>query len=715
MSDVKNRLIIKYMITDTSVHDPQVTDGLLDEKDKGKSFYDVFEKTKKMQKIKNQSIMLKKFIQNCSLVLILLSVICCNKTQASKTQHQKIKTDHSTITFNQEGFIISITDNKTQKEYCPKGISSALLTLEKNGEYLVPVSAKIESQNIELTYPNGSAAKLKVEPKGNYIRFELVSLSRRDSIDNIIWGPYKTNISKTIGEIISVVRDDEFAIGIMGLTDNTTSGPPCNGDMYQQCYIVHSPDPSKYPLPANLKEGQRFRIGGDGKSDIAFFSQPEDYYRMIMGNGAQLELEYGSSLVMHSRDRKKPFTILYPHFEDFPSVKSPRHMDVAPVDADYIGSAIAFYACPDDLGLKVIEKIVLGEGLPYITRNGKWVKDPTSYQTDLAWWGVHDSLVSYANQLGVKGVQDEGLGEYYVDPSDRWAGKKVKLNGQDRPITELTAQTNKYGIAYGLHTLAEFVQPHSSDVHPEPNEHLCTVMKTSIVAPISASDTTISIADLGYLNEQGGWDNNESGNTLRIGKELIRYKRVTKTQPYTLIGVERGALKTGASKHEAGEEIARLQVNCYSGFIPDMKLQDKYADFYARLMTKGGMNYIDFDGFESCTYQGHGQYSFKRFMHKLFNDFHQMGGEYLRVMGSSVYEGNWHYMSVCNVGGGNHMFDPVNNKWGIEGKDIRYAWTSNYFPCTFGIQLFKPDWTVQVIENLQSKAIAWDAHIYAWP
>ncbi|MNN23184.1 hypothetical protein D3C81_1365720 [compost metagenome] len=55
------------------------------------------------------------------------------------------------------------------------------------------------------------------------------------------------------------------------------------------------------------------------------------------------------------------------------------------------------------------------------------------------------------------------------------------------------------------------------------------------------------------------------------------------------------------------------------------------------------------------------------------------------------------------------MFNPRTNKWGIEGKDIRYSWASNYFPPTFGIQYLKPDWTVQMVENLQAKAIAWDA------
>lgn len=652
--------------------------------------------------IKNNFKLCTHFFLISTLILFLTSVY-------SKAQVFKFNTRYASLTIDKKGYIVSIQNKKNLREYSPVGKPSALLSLEKNNQYIYPVNArKVNKEQIELKFSNGSIALIDLKSKSEYLKLQLVSLSPANDIDNIVWGPYKTTISKTIGEIISVVRDDEFAIGIMGLDDNTTSGPPCNGDMYQSCYIIHSPDPVRFPLPPDLKEGQRFRIGGNGINDVAFYSRPEEYFRYMNGNGAQLEPDFGSSIAMHSRDRKKNYTIFYPHFNDFPGVKSPRHMDLTPVNVDYIGSAIAFYACPDSLGLKVIEQIVLNEGLPYPTCNGKWVKDPASFKPDIFWWGKHDSLISYANQLGLKAVQDEGLGEYYVNPSDPWGGKKVSLNGRMISISEYTKQTNKCGIAYGLHTLTEFVQPHSSDVFPVPNNGLCTVLKTNIVKSINAYDTVIFVSDTSYLNEFGGWDHN-GVNVLKIDKELIKYKGVTRKFPYTLTGVERGAYKTAALNHNAGDVIAKLQVNCYAGFIPGMELQDKYAEFYAKLLTEGGMNYIDFDGFESFTYQGHGQYSFKRFMRKLFDDYHRLGGEYLRVMGSCVFEGNWHYMSVCNVGGGNHMFDPVNNKWGIEGKDIRYSFTSNYFPCTFGVQSVKRDWNVQVIENLQAQSIAWDA------
>lgn len=634
-------------------------------------------------------------------LLIFMASLC-------QAQGFRLKTDYLTMQVNEKGYIVSLKDNQTGKEYAPKENPSPLLNLSKEKNYIHPVSAYRDGENVKLKYTNGSEAIVKVHAKGGYLRMELTSLSPRNGIDNIVWGPYNTTISKYIGDVFSVVRNEEFAIGIMALNDNTTSGPPCDGEMTSASYVIHSPDTKKYPVPDSLKEGQRFRIGGDGNNDVAFFSHPEEYYRYMMGNGARLEPEFGSSIVLHSRDRSVPHTIFYPEFNDFPSIKAPRHLELELVDEDYIGSAIAFYGCPDPLGLKVIEQAVLNEGLPHITRNGKWVKDPATFCADLAWFGRQDSLVSYARQLNLRAVQDEGAGEYYVNPSNRWGGKNASFGGQQIPISEYTQHTNSAGIDYGLHTLTEFAQPHSSDVSPLPNKGLCTILRTNILKNINSTDTLICVADTSYLNERGGWDNNRV-NALRIGTEMISYKGVTRQKPYTLTGVVRGAYKTEPTSHLAGDEIGKLQVNCYSGFIPGMELQDEYADFYGKWLIDGGMNYIDFDGFESFTYQGHGQYSFKRFLRRMFDTYHKLGGPYLRVMGSCIFEGNWHYMSVCNVGGGNNMFNPITNEWGIEGKDIRYAHQSSYFPCTFGIQYFSHKWDLQTIDNLQSKAIAWDA------
>jgi len=276
-------------------------------------------------------------------------------------------------------------------------------------------------------------------------------------------------------------------------------------------------------------------------------------------------------------------------------------------------------------------------------------------------------------------------------------------------IPDYGALMKKNGIRYGLHTLCEFLQPdNNSDVAPVPSDSLAIMQRTSITKDITDQDTIITVADKAYFNEYGGWEGNHT-NVLKIGKELIEYNGITESRPYTFLHVKRGLYGTKKGFYKKGTPIVKLQPNCYHGFAPDMNLQKEYADYYGKWLTEGGMDYIDFDGLESCIYQGQGQYSFKQFFRNLFDSYAKNGGNYLRVMGSAVYEGNWHYMSVCNVGGGDNMFNPILNKWGIEGKDMRYVFESSYLPATFGIVDLHSDWTLYDAENLEAKSIGWDA------
>lgn len=142
--------------------------------------------------------------------------------------------------------------------------------------------------------------------------------------------------------------------------------------------------------------------------------------------------------------------------------------------------------------------------------------------------------------------------------------------------------------------------------------------------------------------------------------------------------------------------------NAYHGFAPDIYLQDKYAKAYADLLNEGGMDYIDFDGLESCWYQGQGQYSIRRFYDTLFKHLNH----YIRNTGSCIFEGNWHYMSSLDVGG--NLFDPAANVFSIEGKDIRQMDFSNLLHVSFGIVNFSSNWNSAIAENLEAKAIGWN-------
>ena len=648
-------------------------------------------------------------MKNCLLkwvwVVISSLFFSCNQAEMNIC----FETDYAVLKMDSTGFLTSIYSKVDNIEYLSDKKSSPLLALYAgNDQVILPVSARQIDEKLMLTYVNGAKAIIEVGEKEEYLTFKLISLTNRGKTDHVVWGPYYTTIREYIGDLLGVVSNERCTIGMVACNDNTNTGLPTDGDMHQMYYRVHTPDPIKYPLPDSLYEGQRLRIGGDGISDVAFTNRKEGHFFFNKGNGAEYIPEYGSYIVMSSRDRRATRDIFFTLIPGFENVNVPKHHRVEAVDEDVLGSSVAFFVCPKEHTLKLYEKVVLEEGLPYITQQGKWVRDPKAACADLAWWGRHDSLISYATQLGVRAVQDEGLGEYYVNPANRWADKMISYGGKQISIAEFTKMTNEAGIAYGLHTLCEFLQPHCSDVSPIPNDSLCMVLKTTITHDLNASQTDICVADTSWLNEWGTWHCNKL-NVLKLGKELLTYEGVTTTRPYTLKGVKRGAYNTVAQTHKAGEVVAKLQMNCYNGFVPDMNLQDDYADYYARLLVDGGMDYVDYDGQESFMYQGHGYYSMKRFYRNLFEKFHTYGGNELRVMGSGIMYGNWLYMGNGNIGGGNNMFNPVTNSFGIQGKDERNGNVNNFICPTFGIQNFQSEWDEQVIENLQSKAVAWNA------
>jgi hypothetical protein len=177
----------------------------------------------------------------CAMIMLLF----VNMLHAQPFQ---LQTQYARIGVDGKGFITSIKDIKTGKEFCPNGMSSALMSLNiNNTQYILPQKAAYNAarKEISLTYPNGSEAKIKIDQKQQYLHFQLLSLSNSSAIDNIVWGPYKTTISKLIGDVLGVVRNDDFAIGMLGLDDNTTGGPPTGGDMSFMYYFIHSPDPKK--------------------------------------------------------------------------------------------------------------------------------------------------------------------------------------------------------------------------------------------------------------------------------------------------------------------------------------------------------------------------------------------------------------------------------------------------------------------------------------
>ncbi|MGF7232779.1 hypothetical protein [Arachidicoccus sp.] len=598
---------------------------------------------------------------------------------------------------------------KPNREFSPIDQPSPLMLLYNGAEkrYYQPVKATFENNNtiILLKYSNGSVAKVAMHVYKKYFKFTLLSLSQRAGIDDIQWGSFYTNITNLFGDVIGVARDTSaainYAIGALALNDITVGGnSTTEGDAAAFQYVIHSPDAHRFALPDSLHEGQLFPIGGNGISDVAFYAHAEPYYRILYGNTATIDNKGRVAVTYHARDRSRKRDIL---FSLIPFLKNdePNHQEVEGLPGvDFIGSSIALWGSPDSTALlNVMQSIVLSEGLPHPTINGKWIKDPARYIPDVTTSGnLFDSTISYVSQMGFKAIEANDLPYFKVDRGNEgyidgkeFETKPFHFSSGNKSHKEFTDISNPLGILMGRHTITIALAPGTKDVSPIPSDSLCYQQKRILAKSINTTDTNIIVDDPRFLNEVASWEAHcVNLNIIKIGKELIHYDGVSGTYPYTLKNVTRGYWHTKKTAHEAGDTLYKLQATLdygYDGLIPNIYLQDKIAEYYADVSRINGIRFIDLDGQEFLFNNGQGYYSVKRFFRKLFDRAAIDKIPYLRISGATLSEGSWHYQSVWNVGGGKNMYDLATDQWGSatsEGKDLRDVAFSNYFPASFG-------------------------------
>ncbi len=664
-----------------------------------------------------------------SYYLTVFIVLLCLPAMAQTT----IKTKYFQIQIDNKGYIHSMKNitKSPIREFGPTDKPSPILTLynSKKKLYFYPQKASFSPAEKILTvnFDNGSNARIRIDVMEKYFRFKLLSVSNSNDIEAIQWGSYHTNINNLMGEIIGVARDTSeavnYAIGMLALNDNTISGTAdIQGDAAPFQYIIHSPDPERFPLPKHLTEGQVFTLGGDGISDVAFYGHKEPYYRILYGNAAEVDKNGRISITYQSRDRRTEREVYYSLIPNMPANK-PNHLMVEALPrVDFIGSSIALWGSPDSTALMdVIQDIVLNEGLPYPKVNGKWIKDPSAFVPDILTEGAeYDQMIDYAAQLGFKAISlyDQGFlkpdrgNEGYIDGKD-FSKKPLKTAKGNFSHKEYGALAKKQNIIIGRTPISNSLAPGTKDASPIPSDSLWYQQKRALAQNISAEDTLIYVDDPTHLDEIGSWEGHaKSLNIIKIGKELVHYLGVSEGKPYRLLNVTRGYWETQASEHKANDTLYKLQVTLnygYDGLIPNMALQDKIAEYYAEVCHINNLNYYDFDGQEFLFNNGHGYYSAKRFFGKMFAKAKELGVEDIRFTGATLSEGSWHYQSIWNVGGGKNLYDAETREWGSttsQGKDLKDVSYSNFFPVGMGGNFpITKDSKPEEYEHIQAMAV----------
>ena len=502
------------------------------------------------------------------------------------------ETDTFSLKISGSGQIVSLVDLvHTQERLAPEH-PAPLVTVKIGDAVEQPVSAEFqqEPQVIRLLYAAGDiTVDVAVREKGTHVSFEIVAVEPVDRVDAIIWGPYPVTINQTVGEVVGVVRDDKYAVGIQALNVKTIGG---------------------YPETAEGLSGFR------GQTAVAH--------------------PWGSVLQAYSLDRSRPRAVAAwnGHFPNMP---------VPPIEGEtVVGSKIALFGCAAAEALDTIGAIAQAEGLPYPMIDGVWSKKSPeagrSYMIADFSENTIDELLDYVVQSGLGGL-------YHGDPFKTWGHYEPHPrhfpNGT-AGVKTCVEKARAKGLRLGVHTLTNFIQPTDPYVSPAPDPRLAKTGSSTLTQDIALETTEIPVASPEYFNnDDANWMR-----TVMIGEELIRYRAVSESEPWLLLDCQRGAFRTETTAHARGAEVGKLLDHPYKVFFPNLELQREIAVNLARLFNETGLNQMDFDGHEGALASGQGSYAIDLFA----KDFHD-NLEHTVFNGTSLMSHYyWHINTYCNWG-----------------------------------------------------------------
>ncbi len=577
------------------------------------------------------------------------------------------------IVIGSNGQIIKLANINTETDFFPEGQSAPILAIRVNKTFENPSSMNFDgnTNSMKLDYEkSGVQAVVSIVEKETHIVFELQSISPEDKVDLVIWGPYPTTISKTIGECVGVVRDDKYAIGIQTLNLKTLGGYPETEDDVMPSYNIFE---------------------GDNLSDIGEDKRDKELYR---GNTAKAT-DFGSTLQAYCRNRSKNRVISNWGHE--------RYVAPAYDDGGLVGSKIAIFGCSEENALTTIGKIEVEERLPHPMIDGVWGKESPGATASYLIIGFGEENLDQAIDLTKKA----GLRYlYHGGPFENWG--HFKLNEKQFPdnwasMQRCVVRAEDEGVLLGVHTLSNFITTNDPYVSPVPDHRLATVGTSQLVNNINDIQTTITIKSPDYFNQY----KNNNLHTVRIGDELIRYGKVSESEPWTLTDCERGAFGTKPSRHEQGEEISKLMDHGYKTFLTNMEMQDEVAETIARLFNETGLRQISFDGLEGCWATGMGQYGRTLFANKWYESLNdKLKG---KVINDASNPGHyfWHIYTRMNWGEPWYAgFRESQTQYRLKNQNF---YNRNLMPHMLGWFSMKPETSIEDAEWLLARAAGFDA------
>ncbi len=495
------------------------------------------------------------------------------KSFPALTQGVSYSTDYLRLSLTSEGHLSEIVDKHSGKDYLAEGEVSSLLSIRINGEFSQPEELKFTGRNLILGYPTANAkVEVAVKEHPGHLSFEVASVSSDLPIELVVWGPYRVGIDEIIGEAVGVVRNAEFALGIQALNVKTLGGFPSSESDVEPAYDIFETE----TLVDVEKDWRKKR-----------------FYR---GQTAK-PMEPGAVLQAYTRNRDQKRVI-----ENWGHT---HYLAPAFDDGGIIGSKIAIFGSPSGKALQTIGEIELEEALPHPLIDGEWAKtSPHATASYLILDFTEENL-----DEALKLVKKAGLKYlYHGHPFKSWGN--FPLIEQSFPdnwesMKRSVARAQKEGINLGIHTLTNFIHTHDPYVTPVPDPRLAKVGESILSKPLGKEDEEIYIESPLFFNQM----QNNSLKAVVIGEEIIRYRDVSSTEPWHLMGCVRGAFGTQVFSHSEGATIGKLMDHAYKVFLSDADLSEEIAIRLANLFNETGLMQISFDGLEGVWSTGKGQYA----------------------------------------------------------------------------------------------------------
>jgi len=503
--------------------------------------------------------MIKRFLLTTVIAILLTALHSTVSAQAV------LETEELRLIVDTQGKVSNLFDRVHGVECVAGDQESSLLRVRSRGRFEIPSEMHWDGQQgtMHLVYSVvGVEALVKATVKPTHLVLELVSADPLDKVDAVQWGPLPTSITETVGEIVGVVRNEKYAIGLQGLNVKTLGG---------------------------------------------FF--PNDEGLDTSRSQTTKAADWGSTLQAYSLDRSRPRKISVWN-GSFPN------MPVPPIEGETVlGSKIALFGCAATDALKRVGQIEVVEGLPHPEFDGVWAKESAepgrSYLITAFSEKTVDEWLEYTKRANLACL-------YHSGPFESWGHYELSPrffpNGIDG-MKECVKKAEKLGIRIGVHTLTNFINTNDPYVTPVPDPRLAKTGTGRLVEDVDENADEIPVASPEYFN-------NTAANWLRtamVGQELIRYGAVSGKEPWKLMDCQRGAFGTRSAPHKKGEEVAKLLDHPYKVFFPNYDMQHEIAIRLAELFNETGITHFDFDGHEGCWASGQGDFAVEMFA-KVFYD-----------------------------------------------------------------------------------------------